>query len=437
MTQTIAEPMVADDTAGDPVDVPQRTVSGLRRMLPIATTVGVSFGIVAMQLAQGVLLARLLGPTGRGEYATAVLYVQMLIYIGLFGAIEVVCRYAADTQIDRQSLRRSALRLSLITSGITTLVVVAFNTFGMPVDKQYIWPVALLCAVSVIGQQMTMILSAVDRGAGDFGRYNRIRLIAAAAFPTMLLLWALMFKTSLHTCCWILAIASIVSVIPCLIGAKDKRESVSAPAALQLFREGRPYALSMLATELLERLDLVLMLWLTPIVIQGFYSTMIPVAYVLTVIPNTLGLYLFNAGARQGGGLSVKRVHHILASSLALQTVTTIGFLVLVGPVVTFVYGEEFAPAVVFAMWLAPIAAIKGIVQGLESYVKGRGRPLATIRLRAVSAAVMLASIAVLYPLTGMMSIVQGSLVGQVVCFLGLVAIVYDDSRREPIAQVA
>jgi enterobacterial common antigen flippase len=171
------------------------------------------------------------------------------------------------------------------------------------------------------------------------------------------------------------------------------------------------------------------MLWLTDIVTQGFYNSMLPVAYPLTVIPNTLGMYLFNTGAKEGGGLTVSRVRHILVFSFLLQTVTTIGFLILVGPVVRFVYGDEFAPAVVFAMWLAPIAAIKGVVQGLESYVKGRGRPMSTIGLRAFSAVAMVVSTVVLYPYTNVMSIVQGSLVGQIVCVIGLALIVYSDAR--------
>ncbi len=59
----------------------------------------------------------------------------------------------------------------------------------------------------------------------------------------------------------------------------------------------------------------------------------------------------------------------------------TVGFWMLVGPVVRLVYGDEFEPAIQFAIWLAPIAAIKGIVQGLESYLKGRGQPMITVHL--------------------------------------------------------
>lgn len=113
---------------------------------------------------------------------------------------------------------------------------------------------------------------------------------------------------------------------------------------------------------------------------------MIPVAYPLTVIPNTLGMYLFNAGAREGGGLSVSRFRRILDSSLLLQAVMTIAFLVVIRPGATFVYGTEFAPAVVFAMWRAPVATIKGIV--------------------------------------------QGSLVGQIVCFFGLSIFVHNDAKQ-------
>jgi antigen flippase len=408
---------------------PYEAVSLLQRALPLVTTVGVSLGIVLLQLAQGVLLARLLGPEGRGEYAAATLYSQMLLYVGLFGGIEVICRYAADESVDRASLRRSAFRLAMITGVLSTLVVLACVAFGLPAEKRYLWPLALICALSVTGQQMTLLLSAVDRGGGDFNRYNRIRLIAAAAFPGALCLWVAIFEATLLSACWLLVFASVISVLPCLFATDPSVHGAQpAPDATRLLHEGRPYAVSMLVTDMLERLDLLLMLWLTPIVTQGYYSAMIPVAYPLTIIPNTLGLFLFNAGARQGGRLSVKRVHHILGWSLGIQALLTLAFVLLVGPVVAFVYGKEFSPAVIFAMWLAPVAAIKGIVQGLESYVKGRGRPLATIRIRVISAVAMLIVIAAFYRATGVLSIIQGSLVGQVVCLLGLAAIVYKDA---------
>jgi enterobacterial common antigen flippase len=425
MTQMISE------TPASSMDRPSRGASSFfRRSLPMATTVGVSFGIVALQLAQGILLARLLGPQGRGEYAAAVLYSQMLLYVGLFGAIEVVCRYAANDRVDRRSLRKSAARLALVTGTATTLIAIACATVGIPMDKREMLPLAIVCSLSIIGQHVTLILSAVDRGSGDFSRYNRIRLIAAASLPLLLICWALLAETTVLSTCVLLVVATLLSTLPCFLRVKNDAGAIPAPRTKQMLREGRPYGIAMLATDFLERIDLLLVLWLTDFSTQGFYNAMIPVAYPLTVIPNTLGMYLFNAGAREGGGLGVAQFRRILASSLLLQVIMTIAFLVFVGPVVTFVYGTEFAPAVVFAMWLAPVAATKGVVQGLESYIKGRGKPMATIRIRMLSTIVMLASIAALYPFTGILAIIQGSLVGQIVCFFGLSIFVYKDAER-------
>lgn len=429
MTQTATNETC---TAGaDASEQDDSSATSFRRLIPVAMTVGVSFGIVALQLVQGILLARLLGPQGRGEYATAVLYGQTLLYIGLFGAIEVVCRHAANPRIRRESLRRTAVRLSMITSLITIVLVILLSTFALPSDKRYLWPLAILCAFSLLGQQVMLIVSAIDRGRGDFSRYNRLRMFAAALFPAMLLGWAMVAQPTITTTCWLLVVATLMSMVPCLIPAKPNEGTEEAPPATQLLREGRPYALSMLATDILDRIDLLLILWLTSIVTQGYYTAMIPVAYPLTVIPNTLGLFLFNAGAKEGGGLDSKKVTQIITSSLGIQTVMTVGFLLLVDPVVRFVYGEEFGPAVSFAMWLAPIAAIKGIVQGLESYVKGRGNPLATIHIRLASAVVMLVVIGLLYSLTGAYAILQGALIGQIVCLFGLAALVYRDVRVE------
>ncbi len=405
-----------------------RYLALLSRLRPLMTSVGVSFGIVALQLAQGILLARMLGPEGRGEYATAVLFAQSLLYVGLFGAIEVVCRHSADMTVSRKSLRSSALKLAFITSGVTTLGVMACNAFGLPAGKQFLLPLALLCSLSIFGHHLFLILSSIARGMGDFTTFNHWRLWAAAAFPVMLLGWSLVLPMTVTSACVLFVIASLVSALPCLFRTRDEGHPRPAPEATQMLREGRPYAVSMLATDVLERLDVLLMLWLAPLVTQGFYSAMIPVAYPLTVIPNTLGMFLFNVGARQGGGLGISRVNQVMAASIAIQTVMTIGFVIVVGPVVRFVYGAEFNDAIIFAIWLAPVAAIKGIVQGLESYIKGRGRPLAAVAGRIVAAIAMLAAIAVLFCRTGALSIAQGALVGQVVCLFAMAYIVYRDA---------
>lgn len=425
--ETNAQPELAQHESNVADEESAGLLSTGRQKWQFVYTVGFAFGIVVLQMAQGILLARLLGAVGRGEYAVSVLYVQMLLYIGLLGGLEVICRHAADAKIRLMRLRRAALWLGITTGAITTLVCVMLCLSALPQEKRYLMPMALVCSLSIVGQHVMLIMTAVDRGSGQFSAYNARRIIAAAAFPALLLISASIVQINLEITCWLFVAASLISMAACLIGVKSPLNDDTEPKVPKLLWECRPYAVSMIATDLFERLDLVLMLWLVPLLEQGFYAAMVPVAYPLTVIPNTLGLFLFNAGANRERNLTTRDVNRILGLSLSIQTASTVVFWLLVGPVVRLLYGEEFAPAVEFAMWLAPISAIKGILQGLDSYLKGRGRPLAPIRCRIVAGIVMLVVTWLLLDDYGAIAIAMAALVGQIFCLVWLSAIVYYD----------
>ena len=100
-------------------------------------SVGTSFAIFFLTVVQGVILARLLGPEGRGEYGTAVFYTQTLTYIGLLGTQLSIARRAAKGADQIEQLGRASLRLGMLTGLATMLVasilaVVALPAEGLP-----------------------------------------------------------------------------------------------------------------------------------------------------------------------------------------------------------------------------------------------------------------------------------------------------------------
>lgn len=414
----------------------QQCDSSSRLAAQFVSTVGVSFAIVGLQMGQGILLARLLGPTGRGEYATAVFFVQMLLYIGLLGGLEIICRHAANAQIETDRLRRAALRLGLATGGITTAAAITLSLTALPAEKHYLFPMAILCSLAIAGQQVMLIMTAVDRGRGHFGTYNLRRVIAAAAFPTLLLIVHAVADVSIEIVCGLFVIASVVSMAVCVAGLPRPVRGVGEPGVKKLLHQARPYALSTFATDLFERLDLLLVLWIASLQEQGYYAAMVPAVYPLTVVPNTMGLFLFNAGADKQRRLTVADVHRILASSLAVQTLCTIAFMLVIGTLVRWLYGSDFSPAVRYALWLAPVAAIKGILQGLDSYVKGRGKPLVAVRCRIVAMVLMLAVTLTFSSHYGAISVAIAALAGQVLCLIWLSVIVYADVSNHAIVDI-
>ncbi len=206
-----------------------------------------------------------------------------------------------------------------------------------------------------------------------FGLYNLRRIFAAAALPVLIVVCYPFVTMDLGVVCLLYVVGSYLTMWFCLLGVDRPLMGPTAIPTLRLLKEARPYAFSMLAADLFERLDLCLVLWLAPIVMQGYYATMVPVVYPLIVIPNTLGMFLFNTGAKTDSNLSESQLLKTVLGLVGVQAFMVTGFWIVIRPFIAIFYGAEFdtAIAVTVAMWLAPASAIKGIVQGLESFLRG------------------------------------------------------------------
>jgi len=67
----------------------------LTRFGSFLQTVGVAFRDRRVKMVPGHPVSSVCSDAeGRGQYATAILYSQLFLYVGLFGGLEVVCRYA-------------------------------------------------------------------------------------------------------------------------------------------------------------------------------------------------------------------------------------------------------------------------------------------------------------------------------------------------------
>ena len=405
-------------------------MQAIRKRQSFLWTVAVAFATVGLQMAQGILLARLLHREGRGEYATAVFWSHFLMFVGLFGGLEVICRYANDPQVDRIQLRRSAIWLGVVTGFVTMIVAMLGSIFLIPLDKQYMAGIGCLCCVSILAQNIILIMTGVDRGSGDFRLYNLRRIFAAAALPVLIVVCLPFIKMTSGVVILLYVIGSFATLLVYMQGIPQPWTGPVAIPSNKLLKESRPYAFSMLAADLFDRLDLMLVLWLAPIALQGDYAAMVPVVYPLIVIPNTLGMFLFNAGAKSGSAPNVRAFLRTLFALVAVQTLTVVGFWIVARPFILLLYGDAFETAIPLAMWLAPASAIKGIVQGLESFLKGRGRPQASILCRVVAAATMFTITLLLFKQFDVVSVAMAALVSQVLCLLWIAWLVIYELRK-------
>lgn len=398
-------------------------------------TILTTFTVFGIYLVQGIIVARVLGATGRGEFGTALYFPRdILLWAGLLGAVEIVTGYAAKKSCDSVLLKYSAARLGLITGSLTAITAIILSiALLVPTGKEYLIPFCLLCCVFVPFEHVHLTISSVDRGDEAFLRYNVNRLLFAIAFPVcMIVAWsvnlpALTGLKWLTITCLLWVFAKVVGLLPTLRGmhlfsATKRRQLLSelrmakrdtVPASGLLLKEGRPYAVSMLISEIFDRLDIFLILALAAVIESGYYFVAVPAAAMLIIAPNALGVFTFNAGARNNVVVTRSLAARVLGATALFQVVATIAFSLIIGPLIVLFFGEEFAPAIPFALWLLPASALKGFQQTADSYLKGRGKPMIGVWARGLGILVLLAFVALAFGYFGLLSIPMAACAGQ------------------------
>jgi O-antigen/teichoic acid export membrane protein len=441
--------------------------------------------IFGVFLVQGIIIAHILGPEGRGMFGTALYFPRdVLLYAGLLGGIEIVNSYAVKGSLDTRSLKFSAAKLGLISGIITALFAVILSVIVLSiVGKTSLIYFCLFCCLFVPFEHMQLTISAVDRGNRNFKFYNINRLIFALSFPLLVIITfgskinLISGLSDLAMMCFLFVLSRTVGLLPTLRGmdvwdtlkqryANSKSEStsqleptglsssqlvgavaseeVSVPGPWTLLINGRFYALSMLASELFERLDIFLIVALATITESGHYFVAVPAAAMLTVAPNALAVFTFNAGADKERKITLREALGVMAGTAVFQAVAAIVFSLIVPYLIVMLYPPAFSAAVPFALWLLPAAAIKGYLQAADGFLKGRDKPMIGVWARVLSIFLMLGYIAMVYggvirgPEQKLLSIPIAACLGQAVSMVIIsVAVVlnvknrhHDDARR-------
>ena len=157
----------------------------------VGATMATTLTVFGIFLVQGILIARVLGPLGRGEFGTAIFFPRdILLYVGLLGGIEIVNQYARAESVHPNDLRRAAAKLGMVSGFLTAIVGAAFSIgVLLLVDggaKAYLIPYCLLICLFLPWEHIHLTVSGVDRGLENYSRYNFNRLFFAATFPLLI-----------------------------------------------------------------------------------------------------------------------------------------------------------------------------------------------------------------------------------------------------------
>ena len=357
----------------------------------VPVTVLVSLLVFGFQAVHSILLARLLGPAGRGEYGTIVLYAQTMLYIGLLGTHYSIARSAAN-ETQYHSLQLASFRIGLLTGIGSAAIAVLLNLFCLPAEKQYLLPLALICTLMLPCEHLRLTAQSVDHGRGTFNRYNASRLFAAAIFPVLMLALFMAEIRDLRLIAWATVATSAFGYIFywAISDCKPVWGNAGKTRVLELIKDGRSDGALVLANDLFDRLATLLVLWLVGFKEQGFYLTALPAATLLLVAPNAFELFTFRRGANKSRNVTRGEFFKYGALFFLAQVIVSISMILAVGPLIRFVYSDAYAGSIPIAKVLVAAMAANGLTIIGEGYLRGRSLARQGVTTRIIALPIML-----------------------------------------------
>jgi antigen flippase len=175
--------------------VPQIRPIGSREF---ASTLITNVVIQACTVVQGILVARLLGPVGRGQFAAAILWPGLFAAMGGMGVSVALARRAGRAH-DLARVIRTGLLLTLLTGTVTAVLCAAAIPWLLPGNDTVVRNAAYVFVPFIIFNQVSLVMIAIDQGAGWFAQMNWTRLIVN---PVYLLFVVVFWFTGVRNVGW-------------------------------------------------------------------------------------------------------------------------------------------------------------------------------------------------------------------------------------------
>jgi len=345
-----------------------------------ATTIVVRVINVGIGIGQSVVIARLLGPEGKGFYTLAVLFSTLLIVVANMGLHISTAYRVARGSYPKQLVFGNTIALSLVLgfgSVIVGLGILSFfHGMVMPnVPRLYAFLAVFLIPLALVSRNTTYLFL----GSGQIGYFNIFAVFHAAVemILTVLIVWGLdggvvgAIIASFVSFC-----ASSVGIL--WVGVKEfgkPQIDLRRPYLGAIFGYGaKVHGANILAFLNYRLVMFIVNAFLSPIQV-GYYSVAVGIAEKLSLPSQAAGVVLFPRVA-SGNDTDRNAFTPVVTRNVLWLTALGMAFLYLINEwLVQFLYSAQFLPAADLLEILLPGMVFLSVTRILQNDIGGRGYP--------------------------------------------------------------
>ena len=334
-----------------------------------------AFGLV-LTIAGSVVVARSLGPEGRGHLAVAAVVLGMAVQFGSLGLPAATVHFIAKQPFDLPRVLGNGLAVAFVIGAM--LSVIGFplieSVLGRPLVSQSLStpvrlaiPIGLLAAIlqsALVGVQRIRSLNGIDVG-GRVGSFVAILALFWASAVNEVSVFLVTLTISIMSVVWSFRIVG-----------KAAQIASSLSLLSQELGYGRKAYLATLFAYLVQRFDLVMVEAYRGSIAAGHYSVAVTLTDLLNMLPATVGMLLFpRLSAIED---PYRRFHVTRRYALGLLAVFAplcIVTLLAASPIVTIAFGDQFSPAVTSLRVLAIATLLLGVNTVFSNHLAALGYP--------------------------------------------------------------
>lgn len=338
--------------------------------------------LIGVGLVATILVARALGPTGRGLYAVAMAIGMIGIQFGCLGLHTSNVYFVSRNQVDLPNLVGNSLVVSLVIGAMA--IAGSYAVFGA-----WPWLAPLHGALLLLGLLWIpvgiayLLLQNLLLGVNEVSAYNRTEVInrVAALFMIVCLVAGHRLSPALAFAAGLVSMTAMLGVIV----ARLARVANAAPGiSLKFFRVNLAYGLrayfGAFFCFLVLRSDLLLVKYLRGAESAGYYSIAVTMADYIAILPTVIAsLLLPKLSATENVHQKYLQMKKALLGTFAIVTPLLTLSAVLAPWVVNILFGKAFVPSVSPYLWLMPGILFLSIHTVSVQFLNSIGYPMKVV----------------------------------------------------------
>lgn len=384
---------------------------------PVGGALGASFVgsalIQVLNIGTGVILARGLGPAGRGALAAALLWPMLVGAIALLGVMEAATYHAARNTAPVGSLVGSGLVLVAAQAVVFSMLCAAVLPFALGRHSHGTLEASYVYLAYIPINAISLFLAGVLNGRQRYASFQTVRIMVIALTAVLILvLWALGMLTVLHAVIVYIVASGVTMVLAWAITLKEVDNLTFSPnLARELFAYGIRSHASTVSSQFNERLDqLVISVFLTSSKL-GIYVIAVTLTSATYLVGGSVAYVALPEIARLSAGDTRNGLaRRFLQLTLLCSLLVSVPVALFAGPLVDLFFGHAFAPSTPIARVLLIAAVVLGANRVLEAILRAVGRPLDAGIAEFIALGATFAGLATLLPLLGLMGAAVASL---------------------------